>query len=346
MRLINAIGIDSRNGYRTFELLEGSLTEKEAAADLLVLSAYADEYVPGLTGVAGSLRHDFGLDVAQLPRELDLRGAFSLWISGPCTVGHFRRVMCLEFNLLERDLPTTIDNIFVGLAVLESKEMGIRSVAMPLLGAGNQRLDPTEVARLLLPKIRRALERSSCLSRVLFVERDHGRVQELDKAMNALLGRTAVTLPREKLIKGLASDICQHIAKLGKWVPEPNKPLLSDLVRNLSQKELRSFEVGMLGRRVCELVVNALVNSTNPREALGNKIKQLKNHGVADWIGGYLTNLQYFGNETAHENKMGDRDPPFLSEEDLTICLFCMRRVLEYWHSKLVKGAGAQETSP
>lgn len=51
----NRIGIETVFGYRTIELYLGNLADGEISVDLLVVSAFADDYTPTHGSVVGAL---------------------------------------------------------------------------------------------------------------------------------------------------------------------------------------------------------------------------------------------------------------------------------------------------
>lgn len=55
----------------------------------------------------------------------------------------------------------------------------------------------------LIPSIRRALEQSVSLDRILFVEKNAERTAGLSEALNKLLGRPEVGLPKGRLVTDL-----------------------------------------------------------------------------------------------------------------------------------------------
>jgi hypothetical protein len=63
-----------------------------------------------------------------------------------------------------------------------------------------------------------------------------------------------------------------------------------------------------------------------PFETMQGLRKQL----VAEWVISYLNLLHAFGNEAAH-HKMQSTHPPEIDSHDLTVCLFAIQRVLDFW---------------
>src|SRR5690348_1102201 len=95
---INQIGIDTRFGYRTFELYEGDLTRIGCQVDILVASAFKGNYEATKGTVVGALQRSLGLDVAHLAStcDFDFRDALGIWISKPIEGREFTRLLCVE----------------------------------------------------------------------------------------------------------------------------------------------------------------------------------------------------------------------------------------------------------
>jgi hypothetical protein len=231
------------------------------------------------------------------------------------------------------DIEELIENVFVGLAVLEAKGTAITSLVLPVLGAGSQKIPAAQVLAVLLPAARRAIERSSKLERLSFVEINPARAAELDAAMNKLLGRSNTRLPKGSLMQNLKADILAAISKGQNVVPVGHQNLIDEMRRVLNIENARSFEVGILGRRSVEFVVDDLLNKKKTSPNLDIKIDELAQIGVAGWIRSYMHVLRMLGNESAHEKDNTGKHPSFASEEDLIIALFCLLRVWNFWFS-------------
>src|SRR3989442_106447 len=98
--------------------------------------------------------------------------------------------------------------------------------------------------RALLPAARRALERSTDVTRVMFVDNNPQRVAELDVAMNEVLGRSKVTLPKKDLIASLRSDIKATIDQFAASHPVSDTLLFDEMRHVLGRESARSFEIG------------------------------------------------------------------------------------------------------
>ena len=153
MELLDVIEI----GQKKIELLEGDLTEipEERAVDLLVLSAFPDDYMPTRTSLIGALERK-GLSVEALSalKEEDLRDSFACWLSeefdAPHTGLRFRRILCFEPLGKGGKPPELVGDIYRALVPILGLDESIRSIAMPILATGNQYWPVEEILPPLL----------------------------------------------------------------------------------------------------------------------------------------------------------------------------------------------------
>jgi hypothetical protein len=144
MRLVDTIEVQSGSAVHRIELLVGDLAAipDEHRVDVLVVSAFPRDYSPTPTSLIGAL-HTKGLDVGQLARqpEADLRANFSCWISRQITPSvpglAFQRILCFEPAVRGRP-PDLVGDIFRALAPFVFAQPALRSMAMPVVAAGDQ----------------------------------------------------------------------------------------------------------------------------------------------------------------------------------------------------------------
>jgi TIR domain len=132
---------------KQLQLYVGDLSSipPEEAVDVLVVSAFPDDYAPTPTSLIGALAQR-GISVLELSRhkEADLRAAFSSWLSRDVSAlsphAGFGRILCFESGL--RGPPTeTVGDVFRAIVPFAMSEPPIRSIAMPILASGDQGFD-------------------------------------------------------------------------------------------------------------------------------------------------------------------------------------------------------------
>lgn len=150
MKRLDSIQIDQSH----IELLQGDLTEIPAdlSVDLLVISAFPNNYQPTRTSLIGALDRK-GLSVEKLAQSKneDLRDTFSCWLSQEFNSTHpglgFHHILCFE-PLGNGNPPELVGDIYRALVPILADNPKIRSIAMPIVAAGNQRFP---VATMLPP---------------------------------------------------------------------------------------------------------------------------------------------------------------------------------------------------
>jgi hypothetical protein len=144
MAFLDVIEVKCDGNIRRIELHQGDLSRMSAddAVDLLVLSAFPDDYIPSHTSLIGALFNK-GLSVDDLARNkaVDLRQAFSCWLSHPIQITdpgiRFDRILCFEPRV-RGDAPDVVGDIFRALAPFLGGDPPIRTAAMPIVAAGDQ----------------------------------------------------------------------------------------------------------------------------------------------------------------------------------------------------------------
>ncbi len=345
-RLVNLVEVDTRWGPRAFELHHGDATSFPDPVDLLAVSVVAGDLralaqAPGLYAqvshtLIGSLHERAGLDVGELSVEpaFDLKTALGWWVSKPTGHERFRRVACVEDIGFAVSVEEATENLFALVALLEAKGIEIRRMLVPVLGAGGADLDPEPVVRGLLEAARRHLPRLAHLERVCFIELNPAKVERLDEAMDRVLGRDRIAAPKGELVAVVRRELGARLDRAEALANAAQSRLIHEVRRVVDNEASRSFELGIMGRRLVELVVTDLEpTAPSKRRAfeLWRRIDRLADDGVADWIRSYMHVLRVLGNESAHERDRGERRPPAVRDADLAVCLLCMQRVLEFW---------------
>ena len=107
-------------------------------------------------------------------------------------------------------LEDALDGLLATLYKAELKGLTITSLMLPLLGTGDQGIYPESVIRLLVRKMEYLLTTSREIRDVILVDRDQFRAEQLNVAMNSLLGRKSVIFQ----LDSIKSRVIHNIKKL------------------------------------------------------------------------------------------------------------------------------------
>jgi Domain of unknown function (DUF4145) len=332
MKQLNLVEIATHWGYRTFELYHGDITKLDFKVDVLAISAFSKDYDPDEKSVIGALWRNCQIDVQALSerREIDLVDTFGCWVAKAKPNTQFERIVCAEVIGRELEISAVIENLFVMLSILEMKGVKIQTLALPVLASGNQQQDPAVIIKELLDNSLKYMNHSLCMKRILFVEKKDERARQLDEAMNEELGRVGVVLPKRELFEGLRKEVLKNIGNAKALAQTKKHELFNDARRLIASDQVRSFELGIISRRLVEFIVDD-ISPSNKSYDLMRKIEDLKATEIAEWIKSYMHVLRIFGNESAHDKLKPNRRPPSVTEADMALCLFCLQRVLQFW---------------
>jgi hypothetical protein len=148
MKLLETCVVHGRGEPKFIKLYEGDLSAipRDEEVDLLVISAFPNDYAPTRGSLIGAL-HRRGISVEHLAtdKEIDLRGALACWLSKDLASRHpdagFRRILCFE-PLTRGGPPEVVGGLFRALMPFALGDSPIRNVATPVLAAGDQGWDP------------------------------------------------------------------------------------------------------------------------------------------------------------------------------------------------------------
>jgi hypothetical protein len=182
VQILDAIDVKGGSARR-IELWSGDLTtlRPEDAIDLLVVSAFPNDYTETADSLIGALG-SAGIHVATLAaaKDIDVRPTHACWLSGeipPGATPSIKRVLCFE-PLVRGDPPEVVGDIFRVLTPLLELRSGMRSLAMPIVAAGDQHRTTAEMLRPILDAAIHWLELGLALDRIVIAAHSAGQADE------------------------------------------------------------------------------------------------------------------------------------------------------------------------
>ena len=212
---LNFIQIESKTGIKEFELYNGDMSNLPFNVDLLCISAFYKDYTPTDKSIIGQLFKK-GIDVNSLSKKnlYDFRDNLGIWVSSKSKGTFFKNIICVEISGANQSLKDVITNLFAVISFLEIQGNKNSSIAIPLIGTGDQSLDPEMVTDILLDTSVEFLKYSRYLNKVYFVVRNDEKAQLLNRQMNIKLGRAKVKSPKGELAALLRKDLNNNIDAL------------------------------------------------------------------------------------------------------------------------------------
>ena len=185
MELLYSTKITTKFGAKEIAVYAGDIMSYDAPIDILTTSAFVNSYAPTPRTVFKAL-WDNGIsvqDLAQYP-ALDLRESCHVWLSRevPNPFSHIRRIGCIEligsylqrFNEgeIEKTLINSIRAYFSLLDIAAIYNIKMGTIALPLLGSGEQNISSN---LLLIPLINECvsfLKRNASVNKICFIEKN------------------------------------------------------------------------------------------------------------------------------------------------------------------------------
>jgi hypothetical protein len=349
--LLNGFDVDTATGTRQVELRVGDLPGLGLDVDLLVVSAFEGDYRPMAGTLLGRLQGAYGIRLDRLACALDLRQSpLKCWVSEPIDwaelqaqqagdppTTRFKRIAVVEGTVLDWQpddlLPwPPFNRLFSLLALLPMRLIQAASVASPLLGSGDQGIDPLLHFPDLLEAYRAAFRHVPELQQLILFDRTDLSLKLLGEAIDAALVRPTPASARLPLPEGLAGLgqlpqlLRQSQGQVGEALPDGLLHDLAELLELLDEPEISPFALGMHSRRVVEQLVQHSLAEVNETVPLFVGINLLRQRGVDPWLISCLHQIRCFGNWMVHPQGPGQRRK--VEVADVLAVLASLQRVL------------------
>src|SRR5262249_8981099 len=146
-----------------------------------------------------SLKSELGISVQELDenKELDFVQPLGVWISREIPMDKIRRILCMKI-MPDSTAAQKIRDAFLVLPILAARRIELGTICLPVLGAGGIGLKAEEVVRPILDGSFSALSEIKEINRICFVDIAAVKAHEMSKAMDDVLGRVKLTIPKGK----------------------------------------------------------------------------------------------------------------------------------------------------
>jgi len=188
MQLLDYIQVKTDKGFADIELYLGDLSAipKEHKVDIVILSAFPNNYAPTPNTLIGSLDQK-GLSVAKLAedKDMDLRKTLWCWFSKELPREqmekfNFARVLCFEPERKKDDAAEYVADIFRCLNNFVFDD-DVNHVAMPAVAAGNQQASVIKITEAIIEAATFWLQRGLPLQSIKVVEINEKKAEDLRK---------------------------------------------------------------------------------------------------------------------------------------------------------------------
>lgn len=259
---------------------------------------------------------------------MDFRESLGIWVSKEFEDKFFKKLVCIEIIGSNNSFIAVVRNLFAVISILEIQGQRNLSIAVPLIGAGDQPMDDNIVISSLLDISLEFLKYSRFLTKVHFVVYDEAKFIIFNKQMNESLGSVKITSPTGVLADLLRKDLNSKIDIL--IDKHKDDEVFYDLKRVLNT-DFRPFEFGAITRKTIEKIIEKINPIEKNQFELIKKIESLSIIGVSQWVLSYFHTIRIFGNEAVHSKAYKNRTPEFVDDKDLEIGMYCMLKIIEFY---------------
>lgn len=180
-------------GAKFINVYNGDVTAFDLPIDVLTTSAFLGSYTPNYGTVFCAL-YEKGIDVSEFARDplIDLRNIGKVWLSKEISNSSIKHIGCIEMtgrdknNYVHASEEGIIRNLkvyFYMLDIAVNAGVSIKTLALPLLGSGNQRISASMVMIPIISECLAFLKRNPSIENIYFIEKNEEKAQIIAKAL-------------------------------------------------------------------------------------------------------------------------------------------------------------------
>lgn len=185
---------------KSIEIFCGDLSDFSNEIDVMLVSAFKsstfiDGYALNRKSLIGSLKRKKNISVKKLSKspEVDLRNTLGIWLSCEMDMKRtkIRRIACAELSSFSNigyrkyiqgdSIRRSVQGFFGLLSLANNLNIETKTIALPLIGTGTQKLPVTVVMDALLDESIKALATNSKIMNIIFVDKDIHKCEEINK---------------------------------------------------------------------------------------------------------------------------------------------------------------------
>jgi len=339
MPQINVIEVPTSHGFKTIEVHHNDITQLPFDVDLLVISAYERAYNPTPNTVIKAIEDNMHLSVNKLAKEpfLDLRNEIGCWISKKLDKEVVKYLGCVESIASDTIYAGTpeevISNLFGTISMMHYRGVELSTIAMPILGTGNQGTPVEKVLPVLIEKAVNALNHNTSLKTIYFVEWTEEKAKRIDDNINKIQNR-----PKESLLQvynpsndTILEEILSKLIQLREnKVVLAGSSSLNSIIETVNNKDARFVELAVSSRKFLEGLLEELINPAHSYKTLYVKIQEeLTKNNIAGWNIHYFHAIRVFCNYFVHKESHTVKSLK-MNPDDLHIFLFSLNRLMDF----------------
>ena len=183
---LRQIELDTPQGKKQLAVLCGDISDLSEELDVLTISAFHRDYAAVPHTLLGALdQNDINTALLSAEPFIDLRTTANIWLSPEIETARLpiRRIGCIEspplFSSGDRTaiLLKEIQAYFHMLEIASLSGVPIRTLAMPVIGGGNQHIDSELVMIPILNECLRFLKQDEQIRRIFIITRNRGQAE-------------------------------------------------------------------------------------------------------------------------------------------------------------------------
>jgi hypothetical protein len=335
MEIITSCSLPTPAGSIILALAHGDILEEASKDDIIVASVAGSSYNTAAfpnTLIAGIERkYDFSFPLERERTSFNLLQGLSSW-----AITHAGKPLILIVEFRDRNkLEATFLDLSLALQILVRKKGIVPNgrVLMPILGAGAQRITVDQIAPRLLEVAVHVFSKLTDINEIVIVDMSLPRIEKVAEIWNKQLGRAQRVFATSDHAKQLSLEILEQFRQVS-LIDQKRHAWSDELLAMLENQRISSDVLPALCRKMAESIVSDLWKKIKPDrkfKGLADDIEDLKNCGMAQWILGYLHTLRQFGNFGSHPQIPDSMYPTALEENDLLLCLQCIRAIVPVW---------------